>query len=317
MIQLKRTLLLLSLSFSLLCVSLSAETVRILGIGNSFTWNSMRHLHSIIQRNPNISAESCMVVIGGSSLEQHVTWAQEHEADPSEGSSYQYLIDGRTITRTGSLKDVLLDQDWDYVMFQQVSTKSYEIDSFYPFAGQLIDYIHKYAPEAEIRLQETWAHNPDSHRNRKWGLDPDETYAKIHAAYGQIAKEFGLEVIPVGTAFQNAKKQPLWDYQPTDIDVSKLVYPADKDHLPDESKSLHKIFQWKENRDGEMEVRNDGFHAGKFGEYLGALVWYEDLLGEDAREVTFVPSGFSQAQAESLQEIAHETVQAYISSSRK
>ncbi|MGZ0710189.1 DUF4886 domain-containing protein [Coraliomargarita sp. W4R53] len=314
MMRLKKFFFLLSIS--LLCLNLSAETVRILGIGNSFTRNSMKYLPNIIQTNPNISVELGMADIGGSSLEQHVTWAQEHEADASKGSSYQYLIDGRTITRTASLQDVLLDQDWDYITIQQVSTKSYEIDSYYPFAGQLIDYIHQYAPEAEIRLHGTWTHNADSHRNTSWGLDPEETYGKISAAYGQIAKEFGLDIVPVGDAFQNAKKLPLWDYQPTDIDVSKLVWPEDKDNLPDESKSLNRIFYWKENKDGQMEVRNDGFHAGKFGEYLGALVWYESFLGEDAREVTYIPDGFSEEQAKSLQVVAHETVKAHVSSSK-
>ncbi|MDQ8194724.1 DUF4886 domain-containing protein [Coraliomargarita sp. SDUM461004] len=307
----------ISLSLTLLCLTLSAETVRILGIGNSFTYNSTRYLPGIIQSNPRLSAEVGLVDIGGSSMQQHATWAKEHEMDPSQGSSYRYAINGETLTRTASLRDVLLDKDWDYITIQQVSTQSYKIETYYPYAEELIHYIQKYAPEAEIHLHETWAHNPDSHRNIKWGLDPDETYEKIHAAYHQIAREFGLKTVPVGTAFQNAKQDPLWDYQPTTIDVSKLTYPEDKDNLPDESKSLHKIFQWKKNKEGEMEVRNDGFHARDHGQYLGALVWYESFLGADARTVTYIPEGVTTEQAKSLQEIAHATVQANQSVERK
>lgn len=54
---------------------------------------------------------------------------------------------------------------------------------------------------------------------KAWDLLPDDMYTKLHAAYGQVAEEFQLGVIPVGTAFQNAKKRPLWDYQASDIET--------------------------------------------------------------------------------------------------
>lgn len=291
---------------------LSAEgTIRVLGVGNSFTQNSMRFLPQIIESNPEISADVAFAYIGGCPLDKHVTLADAHEADASKGNEYRYVMNGKTKKSKASLQEMLQDQEWDYITIQQVSSKSYKIETFYPYAERLIDYIKKYAPEAEIVIHETWAHSIDSDRVKNWNLMPDAMYEKLHAAYGQIGEEFGLQIIPVGTAFQNAKKLPLWDYQPTTIDVKALVYPEDKDGLPDQSKSLHNIFSWRKAKDGSRYVGNDGFHANSNGEYLGGLVWYEFFFDADAREVTYKPNNLSEEQAVSLRGVAHATMDAH------
>ncbi len=284
--------------------------VRILGVGNSFTRNSMRFLPQIIKSDTDISADVAYAYIGGCPLDKHVTLADAHEADPAKGKQYGYNMNGESIGRNLSLKEILLDGEWDYITIQQVSSKSYKIETFYPYAERLIDYIRQYAPDAEIVIHETWAHSIDSHRVKAWDLLPDDMYAKLHAAYGQIGEEFGLRIVPVGTAYQNAKKHPLWDYQASNFDPKSVTYPKDKDNLPDASKSLHSVFHWKKNKDGEMYVGNDGFHANQNGEYLGGLVWYEFFFGQDAREVSYKPERITEEQAVSLREAAHETVQA-------
>lgn len=300
------TILLVTLSSSLLFAA--DASIRILGVGNSFTRNSMRYLPQIIESSSEISADVAYAYIGGCPLDKHVTLADAHEADAADGRQYLYNMNGKAIQKNVSLKEMLQDGDWDYITIQQVSYKSYKIETYYPYAERLIDYIKQYAPDAEIVIHETWAHSIDSSRVKSWDLKPDAMYEGLHAAYGQIAQEFELRVVPVGTAFQHAKTLPLWDYQPTDIDVEALVYPVDKNNLPDESQSLHSIFSWKKNKNGEMFVNNDGYHAGKYGEYLGALVWYEFFFDQDAREVSFLPEGFTAEQGESLRAVAHQTM---------
>jgi hypothetical protein len=282
--------------------------IRILGVGNSFTRNSMRYLPEIIASNPELNADVAYAYIGGCPLDKHVRLAEAHEADTLKGNEYSYNKNGKTVKKKVSLQEMLEDGEWDYITIQQVSSKSFKIDTYYPYTERLINYIKKYAPDAEIVIHETWSHSIDSNRVKDWDLMPDAMYEKLHAAYQQIGEEFELEIIPVGTAFQNAKKLPMWDYQPTEIDVKALVYPEDKFNLPDQSKSLHNIFYWRKNKEGQMYVANDGFHAGRNGEYLGALVWYEFFFNQDAREVTFVPKGMSQEQAVSLREVAYETM---------
>ncbi|MBC2603807.1 DUF4886 domain-containing protein [Puniceicoccus vermicola] len=304
------------LLLAVLVSSVSAEgddgKIRILGVGNSFTRNAMRFLPQIVASEPSVEADVAYAYIGGCPLDKHVKLAEAHEANPEDGKKYSYNMNGKTIQKNVSLKEMLQDGIWDYVTIQQVSTKSYKIETYYPYAEKLIDYIHQYAPDAEIVIHETWPHSIDSYRYTDWGLDPKEMYEKLHAAYTQVAEEYGLKLIPVGTAFQNAKESPVWDYEATDIDVKTLVYPEDKDNLPDQSKSLHNVFFWRKNKEGEWYVGNDGFHANQNGEYLGGLIWNEFFFGIDPTTVTFAPKGMTEEQKTSLQEIAKETVSEFV-----
>ncbi|MGZ0656097.1 DUF4886 domain-containing protein [Coraliomargarita sp. W4R72] len=291
-------------------LSANTPTIRILGLGNSFTRNSTKYLPQIVDSNPTISADIGIAVIGGSSIQQHATLAEAHETNPQKGNLYHYSINAKVIEKKTSLKHILLDGKWDYITIQQVSGNSHKIETYYPYTENLIDYIRKYSPDSTIVIHETWPHSIDSYRVKAWSLLPDDMYTKLHSAYAQIAKEFQLEVIPVGTAFQNAKKLPIWDYQPTTIDISVLTYSEGNSQLPDQSKSLHSIFSWKTNKDGQKYLNNDGFHASPFGEYLGGLVWYEFFFQQDARKIDYIPDGFTAAQAISLRKVAHETMSA-------
>lgn len=175
-------------------------------------------------------------------MDRHVTLAEAHESNPEKGNDYRYSINGQTVNPKTSLKQMLLDGQWDYITIQQVSSKSYKIETYYPYTEKLIDIIRRYSPNSTIVIHETWSHSIDCGRVKAWNLTPDDMYALLHAAYGQIAEEFKLDIIPVGTAFQNAKQRPLWDYAATTTDMSALSYPEDKNRLPDPSKSLHSTF---------------------------------------------------------------------------
>ncbi len=295
----------------LLCitVNLTAETIEILGVGNSFTANSQKFLPQIIASDPDVDAVVGCAYIGGCPIDKHTSLAKAHEANPEDGKSYDYKIDNKSVGKKVALKHILQDREWDYITIQQVSTKSYKIETYYPHAKDLIDYIRQYAPQSEIVVHETWSHSVDSYRATDWGLDPREMYAKLHAAYQQIANENDLRIIPVGTAFENARATDMWHYEPTKIDLSSLSYPEDKGNLPDESKSMNRIFYWKKDKNDEWSVKTDGYHAGRNGEYLGGLVWYEFFFEKDPRQITYKPDGITEAQAESLRQIAYETVQ--------
>jgi hypothetical protein len=296
-----------TIGFGLFSAVLRAEErpVRILGIGNSFTVNSAKYLPQIIAADPEVSADIGVAQVGGCSLDRHVSMAEAHEADETKGCSYSFILNGKTIERNMPLKDVLVQGPWDYITIQQVSSKSFKLETFYPYAQKLIEYIRRFAPDAEIVVHETWSHNIDCPRTKDWKLPPDAMYERLHKNYAQIAAEQGLRIIPVGTAFQQAKKRPLWDYQPTDIDVKSLNHP---DPLPDQSKSLHRLFYWADKKGGGKTVKIDGYHAGTSGEYLGGLVWYEFFFQRDARELDYKPKPLSEEQAVSLREVAHETV---------
>ena len=288
-----------------------ARKIRILGVGNSFTQNAIRYLPDIVAANPAIQADIAGAIIGGCSLERHCTVAKLHEANAEDpkGRIYRYVLNKKTANPAASLKEMLLDGPWDYVTIQQVSTGSYREETFYPYARELHDYIKRYAPDATIVVHETWAHRVDCPRVKQWNLPPAAMYEKLHANYAKIAAELELKVVPVGTAFENARKLPLWDYAPpAGFDPKALAYPE----LPDQSKSLHSGYSWRtDKKDKTRKVLGmDGFHAGPAGEFLGGLVWYEFLLGQDARANAYCPKGLTEEQAKSLREVAHQTVAA-------
>jgi len=285
-----------------------AETIRILGVGNSFTYNCVRFLPSVARSAGQVNVEVGWAIDPGSSLEEQITHAMAHESNIEEGKVYAYKVNHQSISKEASLKTILQDRKWDYITIQQVSSKSFEAESYYPHVSQLLNYIKKYAPEAEVVMNETWAHSVDSHRVDAWNLFPEEMYRQLHAAYTEVAAKYGLRLIPVGTAFEHAKATPMWNYQATTIDVDQLKHEEGVDNLPDESKSLHTIFRWQKKKNGEWFVRNDGFHASMNGQYLGALVWYAFFFDQDPREVTYRPRQISEEQAASLREIAYRTV---------
>ncbi|MBN2712174.1 MAG: DUF4886 domain-containing protein [Planctomycetes bacterium] len=287
------------------------KKIRILGVGNSFTVNSTKFLTAIIKSDKEVDADVGVAYIGGCPMDKHVTLAKIHEENPEDpkGMAYRYIMNRETKKEKASLKEMLLDGKWDYITIQQVSTKSYKPETYYPYAKELCDYIKKYAPDAKIVIHETWAHRVDCPRVKQWNLPPAEMYAKLHAAYGKIGKELGLDIIPVGTAFENAKKLPLWDYvAPENFDPKKLVYP---EPLPDQSKSLHNGYYWGTDKKDKTKkfVGMDGFHAGVPGEYLGGLVWYEFFFNKDARNITYAPDELKGEKAESLRKVAHETME--------
>lgn len=310
MTQLRAALILPLFLFLAHALGAETETVKILGIGNSFTLNAHHYLKDIYDSVDGVDAEIGTAFIGGCSLERHVRHAREQEANPETGKEYKYKLNRTLAGKNMSLKEILLAQDWDVISIQQVSTQSYKPESFEPYADELIAYIRQYRPEAEIVVHETWSHSVNSPR-AKTLIDPDEMYGKLHANYTKLAEENGFRMIPAGTAFQNARATQMWDLQPNDFDPknSGLAYPEDKDKLPDMSKSLNRDYYWKETDKGWV-VATDGFHANAAGEYLAGLVWFEVLSGRPATEVTYKPDGLTEEQAASLRQIAVETVEA-------
>ncbi len=306
--RLRTVLTAISLCFLTFAWAGEDGVIRILGVGNSFTVNSEKFLPQIVSADPEIKAVIAGAIIGGCPLDKHVALAKAHEADPEKGKAYNYKIDGKHQKGGASLKEILEDQAWDYVTIQQVSTKSYKPETYTPYTQELVEYIRKYAPQAEIVIHETWSHSVNSYRATNWKLDPREMYQKLHAAYGAIAEEFDLRVIPVGTSFERARATEMWDEQPVEIDVNALNYPEEKDQLPALKNSLNRVFYWKKNKDGKWSVGCDGYHAGQSGEYLGGLVWYAFFFEKDPRELTYKPDSLTEEQAASLREVAFQTV---------
>jgi hypothetical protein len=210
-----------------------------------------------------------------------------------------------------SLQAELESEPWDFVTIQQQSIRSHDLATYQPFARKLADYIHRYAPTAQLLVHETWAYRCDDPRFKIAKPPPGEPasqeamYRGLEQAYATIAAELGARIIPVGDAFHLADTDPIWGYRPDKrFDPKQASFPA----LPDQTHSLHVGWHWKKSNDGKQSLLMDGHHANKAGEYLGACVIFGVIFGEPQREPTFVPQGLDADYAHFLRKTAATAV---------
>jgi hypothetical protein len=92
-------------------------------------------------------------------------------------------------------------REWDVVTLQQVSTHSFEKESFYPYIYEVADYVRKKLPNAKIYMHQTWAYEHGSPRSIEItdGRGSEYMLDGIRQAYRQAKREIGAEaVIPSG-----------------------------------------------------------------------------------------------------------------------
>ncbi len=180
------------------------QHVRILTIGNSFTVNATRYLDEITEAEGHQLTHK-MLSIGGSPLELHASKALAYEQDP-DAPAARYA-------RGESLQQALQSEPWDFVTIQQVSMKSHNVETYRPFAGQLADMVHRYAPQATLLVHQTWAYRQDDPRFRTTNKTPGEPltqeamYRGLSDAYRTITAELSARRIPVGDAFWLADQE--------------------------------------------------------------------------------------------------------------
>ncbi len=267
------------LSLILLCLfhpggaNAAPRTVRLLTVGNSFADNALTYLPQIVE-----AAGQKLIVaranLGGCSLERHWRHVAAHEADSAskEGSPYS--------KGKNSLAQLLAKEKWDFITIQQVSIKSHDLSSYYPYVRDLHRYIKERAPDAKIMAHQIWA-------------------------YHTISKELGVEVVPSGDAMFLADSDSKWGYRP---DTSFNFETAKPPALLRQSHSLHTGWSWRKEKDGTSKLRMDGHHASKAGKYLLGCVWFEVFYGTSAVENTFVPEGLDSKYAKFLRLTAHQAV---------
>ena len=252
--------------------------MKIFSVGNSYAHNAHTFLLEIAA-DAGVELTLLNAMIGGCSLERHVRHAKAYDKNKNdpEGSPYPvgfFKPHGCKI----SLRQCLQLKDWDVVTIHQASCYSFIPESYHPHAEELIKYIRRWAPKAEIVIHETWAYRDDHPFNRsEWNgahVDTDIMYKGLKACYYKLAAETGFRLIPSGDAMQKARLSKRWGMPVT------------------EQRSLHS---------------GDSLHLNDNGCYLAGLVWAETLLGVDARKVKFRPDGMNEDDAKILRSIAHQT----------
>ena len=171
------------------------KSLKVLTIGNSFSNSAVGDLSRIVRSDPAYKLLLKRAALGSCSLERH--WKEHLKAE--KNPAHKVYKNGR---KKYSLKELLQDQKWDIVTLQQVSSQSWRVQTFEPYAENLIALIRKYAPTAEIVLQQTWSYNASKEELKVWKLTQKEMYERIRDSYIQLANRYKLRVIPAGLAVQ-------------------------------------------------------------------------------------------------------------------
>lgn len=211
--------------------------MKILSIGNSFSQDSTALLQLLTDK---ITARN--LYIGGCSLDMHAANIE------NDAAKYELQENGEKMQNAlVGVKEALISDKWDYITVQQVSGRSGVYESFYPYLGELLDYVRKYS-DAEIVLHETWSYEIGSgHPDFAiYNSDREQMAQAIKETYEKVSAKENLRIIRVGEAVQNLRAKPSFDY-----------------------------------KNGGLSLTRDGFHLSlSYGRLLAASVWCKFFTGE-------------------------------------
>ena len=283
------------------------ESLKLLTIGNSFADDPLFHLSAMAKAGGKQFVLG-RANIGGCSLERHARHLKQAEAGDPEGFAYNGTDPKTGEKRKMSLPELLAAQAWDIVTIQQWSQQSYKPETFQPFADAVIAAVRKYAPTAEIVVQETWAYREDHDFFQKGdGFTPAKMYEGARDTYRAFADGKGFRIIPTGDALNLARQTPRWTYV-TDATFDFKNPPAGQ--LPDQRTSLNVGWHWAKDKEGRPVLRNDAIHCNIAGRYLGTAVWYQTLFNADQVPVGYLPKELAPEDAADLRVHAAAAVKA-------
>ena len=235
--------------------------MNILSIGNSFSQDAHRYLHRIAKAD-GVNLKTYNLYIGGCSLYRH------YKNMLGDIEDYMLEMNGESTGFKVTVKEALLNREWDVVTIQQVSSQSTDYEKYQPYLNELIAYVKKLVPKAKIVIQQTWAYEEGSVKlTEHMGYSSHkEMFRDLQDAYEKAAKEINADmVIPSGELFQ------------------KLIEA------------------------GIEKIHRDTYHATYgLGRYALGLLWYSCLTGNDVAGNTF--SDFDEEVSEKEIETAKKCV---------
>lgn len=298
-----------SLNLSNVAAEAKDDTVKILGIGNSYTQDTMWILGEVYKAQKNQNVELGIAYYSGCTLASHVKFYNGNEA------VYQYnhwdAETGKWVTtKDMTLKEIITATDWDLISMQQGSSQS-GLESTYNENLQTIQNFVKsdltYTPTFFWNM--TWSYpevdipgdgktlddapNANAFKNN-YNSDQVYMYQQITSAVqNKILPDSSFTwIMPVGTAVQNAKSSILTDYD---------LY-RDYTHLNDYCR-LMAAYVWFSRIEGEVpqQFLLDRVPAAVKKSYTGTgdMVLTEaqfNILQESVRNACATPFSVTQSQ---------------------
>ncbi len=275
------------------CLAEKVDSLKVLMIGNSFSISVTRHMPQVA-KSMGLDLDLASLYIGGCSLERH--WNNfekgKTDADFKPYKFTRFVAGEKKEDRPANLAEVLSMEKWDVVTIQQASHFSWKLDTYRPFADDLIKKcVKSLAPQAEVIVQETWSYTPWDKRFAQWGIDQHEMYRRLHRAYYDYAASQGLRVIPMGTAVQLWRERLPVAY--TENSIGGDVCGRAK---------------FTKGEDGKWSAKGDVFHLNSDGDYLQALVWTAKLFETDVSKCPYSPEGLDPQRAAKMKDVAMAAV---------
>ena len=250
--------------------------IRVLCIGNSFSWDAVEQELVPLCDAKHIDVEIHNLYYGGCSLQQHVEFLLKDTAAYGHRvckNSQKPIANSqcRIIKDTITLRQALLDGEYDYISFQQASHDSGIRDSYEPWLSILIDTVCAYQPNAQLCWMQTWAYSQDAKHPDypRYHNSQTEMWDSIQSCTQFVHfTHYTLHIIPCGSAIQNARRTKLGD-----------------------------------------TLCRDGYHLNYvYGRYTAACVWYEILTGKDIRHNRYKNPQMTLQQRRLTQKSAHKAV---------
>ena len=275
------------------------DNIKLLTIGNSFTAISLSYLHRFAADDGK-SLTLFSAAPGGTTLEAHAKAAKAYAVNPDDPAGRMY----RQNQQSFSLVEALKSQHWNYITIQESLGAAGHKDASTESLQTLVDLIRVHAPQAKVLLFEPWSAREQTSPVPDGRTSSQISYESIHAETLRLAAQFNLTVLPVGTAFQNARNTPLWQVKNPDPNFD-YTNPA-VGSLPDQSGSLIVGWYWNHNTPRKMVI--DNIHANPAGCYLAGAVIYEAISGSDIRKNSLSVNDVTSSRAKNLRLIAHTTL---------
>ncbi|MBO5374676.1 MAG: DUF4886 domain-containing protein [Clostridia bacterium] len=225
--------------------------MKILSIGNSFSADAHAYLHTLAtQRGEDL--ETVNLAIGGCSLQTH--W----ENVVQNNANYLHSINGGEWEKElATIEQILKSERFDAITLQQVSHFSGQSETYQPYLNDLIEYVRKFQPSADLYIHRTWAYEIDSQHEGFLSYDRDQVkmYKAIVEATELACLTTGATLIPAGDVIQALRSRvPKFDYA-----------------------------------NGKESLCCDGFHMSHtYGRYAVAMTWLATFTGKKVAPVPFM-----------------------------
>ena len=249
--------------------------IRVLCIGNSFSWDAVEQELVPLCAEKGVEVEVHNLYYGGCSLEQHADFLLRDTA----AYSHRVCTNARPriIKDTCTLREALRDGAYDYISLQQASHDSGIRATYEPWLTMLIDTVRAYQPNAQLCWMQTWAYSQDAkhpaypryHNSQQDMWDSIQACTKyVQEIFNFQFSIFNLKVVPCGLAIQNARETKLGD-----------------------------------------TLCRDGYHLNYvYGRYTASCVWYEIITGKDVRRNRYKNPKMTTQQRRLTQKSAHKAV---------